>query len=340
MKKTMFITSVVMVIVMAIALTTSSLAWFSASGASTVETNAFQVTAKSETVEGLAISKTGASGTWDSTVTLTADGTDLYPMVPFTGDEATDKYVNSEWTWTEADFVKNFVNSTTGAWDVKMIGNKLGNNSKYKGTAYTAGYFEDDFYITNTATGSTAAAVNLNCTIAFYCPNGDDYVKDTTNSGTGRPANLYELDATLNVAVFYAVNNFEYDGDTDATDDDEDDTWALLAFGTSKGAATMNLGLDADSFAEGQASGSSVGPWAYTANLANHTRYTTDAAKTAIRPAHDYNGAPVVADEMKIKVVAWYDGPSLINNNAANANLKFGLTFGKQASTNWTRANW
>lgn len=334
MKKTMFITSVVMVIVMAIALTTSSLAWFSASGASTVETNAFQVTAKSETVEGLAISKNGADGTWDSTVTLTASGINLMPLVPLTGASHFDENADPQWDFDEDDFVATFVDSSThgetGGWDVNMIGNKLGNNSIYKGTAYDAGYFEDNFFITNTATGSTAKAVNLNCTIAFYCPTNDGEGNPLVYNSTNRTANVYALDATLNVAVFYALNRFDADG---SSADDTDDSWALLAFGTSKGAATVNLGRTEASFAEGEASGSSVGPWTYTANLANHTRYTTDDALNAIRPARAYNGAPVVADKMEIKVVAWYDGPSLINNNAANGNLRFGLTFGKQAST-------
>lgn len=90
MKKTMFITSVVMVIVMAVALTTSSLAWFSASGSPTVTTTALKVTAKAETTSGIAISNNGTE--WDSNIDLnTAGNTNLMPLVPYTKAVAFDK---------------------------------------------------------------------------------------------------------------------------------------------------------------------------------------------------------------------------------------------------------
>jgi len=57
MKKTMFITAIIMVIVLAIALTTSSLAWFSAAGASKVSLTSFTINAQSKTSEGLLIAK-------------------------------------------------------------------------------------------------------------------------------------------------------------------------------------------------------------------------------------------------------------------------------------------
>lgn len=85
----MFITSVVMVIVMAVALTTSSLAWFSASGSPTVTTTALKVTAKAETSSGIAISKDKVN--WEDNIDLnTAGSTNLYPLVPFTKQDAYD----------------------------------------------------------------------------------------------------------------------------------------------------------------------------------------------------------------------------------------------------------
>jgi hypothetical protein len=55
MKKTMFITSVIMVVVLAIALTTSSLAWFSAGGAQSVSTTEVQIHAVNAAAVGAGI---------------------------------------------------------------------------------------------------------------------------------------------------------------------------------------------------------------------------------------------------------------------------------------------
>ena len=93
MKKTMFITSVIMVVVMAIALTTSSLAWFSASGSQFVTTNSMKVTAKAVGSTGIGISQTAEDGTWVSELDLDTTGnTNLMPLVPFGKASAPDAH--------------------------------------------------------------------------------------------------------------------------------------------------------------------------------------------------------------------------------------------------------
>lgn len=133
MKKTMFISSVIMVVVMAIALTTSSLAWFNvAEGASSVSTNTVTLQAQSNASEGLLISTDHSSWTQSAQSLTAATGSaaslnGMYPEALY-GDSVLEALA-------ELTFTGNYVDTADGT-------NKWGD-------AYSATYYAGYIYVAN-----------------------------------------------------------------------------------------------------------------------------------------------------------------------------------------------
>lgn len=359
MKKTMFITSVIMVIVMAIALTTSSLAWFSTGGTDSVTTNTFKVTAQGSTSKGIAISHDKSQ--WDSSISLSdANSTGLKPVVPFTGIPAA-----TGWTAealavdTDSDGVTDamqavidaFIGGNEAAYDAdtspetygtatatvnpypaKMIGAKIDTNNKFTSDVYRDGFYTDTLYLKNLAGGTSAANIKFNVDIAF----GFHKDVDDGNGGTvstyyaytqPNRGNQYQDDAVLCVAVLARTQEF----DTDANINDgetytDPGTWEIIGYADSKGRANAYLGKDTSVFLPGKDSSlsyseQSIATWGFN-------KINTEE----LRPERVYaeSGETLAATIKTVKVIAWYDGATLNNNNSSKMDLEFTLTFNRK----------
>ena len=336
MKKTMFSTSVIMVVVMAIALTTSSLAWFSAAGASNVTTSALTIKAQSTTSSGLQITD-NPENVWGESISLASgnavDG--MMPLVPLSM-----KSNESGYEIANADLIEALAGITSGTRTIDFIGNKTINDAgtlkfAYAGGAdsttgavspYTTGWFSKDIYIASLATGEPASetpssADDINAREVYVTPSisfsrRDGNTGDFTDYPTSSEgiANLTN-EPTLMVAIL-----------ADVTDTDNEATWELVQLFSSKIASstktttTVNVGKTEENFASGQSANNSYA--SFTASLANSGKTSTKLAKAT--------GGAVRGQYKQFKVVAWYDG-STLNSNNNNVQIQFTLTFTAKA---------
>lgn len=166
MKKSMFITSVIMVVVLAIALTTSSLAWYNgAAGAQNVTAGSLTVSAQQAAAgKGLVISTDGASfGT--ETVTLGLAVTGMTPAAPLNcpGDDEKAELTASILNELDAD------DETLAFGNVALI---PGDTSEGKVPVKAAGVKVSVSNVVYVA--STGAAITPNITVNFTVDPADD----------------------------------------------------------------------------------------------------------------------------------------------------------------------
>lgn len=170
MKKTMFITSVIMVLVLAVALTTSSLAWFQATnGAKTVSATAISVTAKvaEATNGGLVISTSGTTGTWKtSDQNLTAVSNTLSGHYPTA--------IISD--LTNADNYKPLLSSNAPSFTAADIAMDESANLVAK-VVQSPSWYSGYVYVGNAATtrSSTQATVSIMVQGALYTAEGNEH---------------------------------------------------------------------------------------------------------------------------------------------------------------------
>lgn len=272
MKKTMFITSVIMVVVMAIALTTSSLAWFTASSETTVSTNAFTINAQSMTSEGLYIARDTANFSVNPITLADATSSNTYwPMVPLVGS-----------TTIDADGLLGALQ------DDAFIGNKtrnVGTTTYWQGDAYTTNFFKDQLiYVANAGTGD----VQIEATVDF--------------------------ESVVGGSLYVAVLGATYDSSN------EFDEWELIALESSTTDATavsVLCGKTTAMFAEEEPLADAIGSVAPTAVLNSET--TTVLAGTS-------NGS-AWGGWMQFKVLAWFVGNELTNNNSSTTTATFTVNF-------------
>ena len=174
----MFITSIVMVVVLAVALTTSSLAWFSAAGSNTVTVDTFTLAANTRvSTAGLEISNDNA--VWSNeeiTLRTIAGATGLDPMCP-TGTLATPA------TAVSATEFYNIINA--------MKKGEIENRYDATMNSNQGGY--QDFFTAAAVDGVAASEV-------FYVRNSGDQLTGLTTSVTVTSTNSW--DPMLWVAVF------------------------------------------------------------------------------------------------------------------------------------------
>jgi hypothetical protein len=299
MKKTMFITSVIMVVVMAIALTTSSLAWFTARGAASVTTDTLTLTAKANASSGIQISDVSAGGPWAGSINFT-DKAELMPLLPY-------QYSDAETTLLQALVAEKFIT------------NEVDENLKYVNAqgseAVAANYFaSSEIYITNMAQGSGAKAVAITPSIVF---KKDDAVYNP--GGTNRS------DPNLYVAVLCnKTSAFEADGSTTEGYSTSAADWEIVNIFNSKALASgkVKFGKEASAFVSEADSTKSYTELTIADLITTTATNTIDPITTDAESGEYRNFGEVV----QFKVVAWYDGVSLVNANSGTA-LQFELTF-------------
>lgn len=413
MKKTMFITSVIMVVVMAIALTTSSLAWFNAAGTSTVSTNALKLKARSVASAGLQISSASRDGAWSDAIMLDSTlATNLEPMMPLIGiglidpaeveDEDIGTYLGSLNTvldegcstssfieWVEdyntahtaeysastaadaknsiatilaakkkANLIEALANPDTTGTDLGFITQKIASTGKYaqlNGNTGGAvdpgrtGFFTDDLWITNTASGTASTDANSFAGKNVYVIPSITFYSSYTDAETNTPYNantntndpdlfvailadtkdtadtLYQHGSGENIIWNTVQEGANEDSEGYITDEAYLDTWEIVNIFHSKGGSTganaaVKMGKTYNSFlSDAKISDSYYGDVAASALRATASgRNSTLLAKAAAGAAY--------GEAKHFRVVAWYAGDTL-NNNNSGFELYFELNF-------------
>jgi hypothetical protein len=303
MKKTMFITSVIMVVVMAIALTTSSLAWFTTAGSATVTTNALTVTAKTTAAAGLQISSAAVNGPFYLNIDLYGSASnvvaDMVPAMPYK--------VDSDATLLSALVNHNFISNTVAGPDYSEDTAVTANSGN--GTLY----FTKDIWVTTVDT-SDDLVVSVDI----------DWTQDD-EAYTSSPS-----DPVVYVAVL-ADQNEVVKADRSTPDDDFD--WEIMAIFSSNAAATnVNFGKTAGFFQSTDADTRATVAASYTTTaLSSFTGVATDALeKCAIdTETEQYNP---YGEVKQFRIVVWYDGIALVNANS-DFSVDFELTFTGAADT-------
>ena len=315
----MFITSVIMVVVMAIALTTSSLAWFTAAGSSTVTTSALTLSAKATAAEGLLISSSSSAGAWYGNINL-ADGNaqaNMVPAVPY-------QYAQNN-TLIDALVGNNFITN-----EVDMNGNWDTAIARITGNSDNVLYFAKEFWITTVDTTNDLVVAP---TIAW---TKDVSGTDTPYPGTSPNVIMNSSDPVIYVAVL-ADKNCEVAADrdpsgvtSDATSRANSANWEILNIFASTGATTVNFGGEASAFT----SSSELTSYASATNAltiggtgcATTTDNKTSDKLDKVTTNYSTGEALATGEVKRFKVVTWYDGNALINSNS-NFALDFTLTF-------------
>lgn len=211
MKKRMFITTIVMMLVLAVALTTSSLAWFSATNASvTAAAATFKAQAASSNIN-LKISKTTSS--WGNTINLTSGDMTSGSMEALIPTEALKPTYDSGYVWKPT---------------VQLNGAKVGSESKFiiddanpvsnpdvtRGASN--GYYYDYFYIHNADSQTPINKLNFKVTSKTSVAEG-------SGDSACRAYAIMILFKSVDVAVGSTVpaNAAEHAGDTVVAQDTE-----------------------------------------------------------------------------------------------------------------------
>ena len=205
MKKRLLITSIVMMLVVAVALSTATYAWFTSNA--TVTANQVVLTAATMNEDAILISHAANNTGLSQEITLTAQGTDtLYPATPL---------ANTAFTSTvSGETFKNLLVDGTNTAKNKVLGTN------------EVSYYTDTFYIYNKgfsavtlvptvsiAYGTTGAASDAahSLRIALIEEVGSWSAGALTFSGTPTLKNIYEIDAST------AVHQDPEDSESDIT---------------------------------------------------------------------------------------------------------------------------
>ena len=290
-KRSMIITTVLMVVVLVVAISTSTFAWYTAQS-NVIATNT-TVTSATSSSASLALDTTSSgAGATASSVTLTMNKV-VEPMIPGALPESTttwDNFATSDFQTAPVDNAGNFTSdgAPTSPAIIKTVALGDGSASEL-----------DAFYVINT-NGTNATNVNVTVNI-----DTDGYTLLTTNkpnnwvtgfanyytrTGTGSDSDPYVYTALTTVTDWaentYYVKNSVIAADLRVAvfaDDNYVGTWASTAADTYYG--TISNG--------------SAGTLA--------TKYTATASGTAISL-----GSFAALQGKKIQVAAWFDGVGLV----------------------------
>lgn len=293
MKKTMFITSVIMVVVMAIALTTSSLAWFTVDGATTVSTSPVSISAKAKTSTGLYISNNTTSWQQDA-LTLTGSAYNQYvPVVPYGTSSSADA----------ADLLNGLQNDKFVTNTVKVVSGGQQKWANEYSVAATNFYKDQSIYVAN----SGDAAIAVSAAVSFTDVHGAKlYV-----------AVLAKHQSTLAKPDDWDENHPDVEWALSNSD------WKLIALACSgvNGTPVVPVGKYADAdestdpgyglndyFQENALMGS-----AYALEVAPGSNLN---AKTPFNLARRSEN-DIIGDYMQVKVLAWYS-ENLTNTNSGS----------------------
>ncbi len=297
MKKTMFITSVIMVVVLAIALTTSSLAWFSAGGADRVAIQSLTIaTASAEKSSGLEISNGNPNGsennTW-STSQINLRNLDesgktaaLNPMCPVNAGE--DEVLGTALT------VDSLYAAVNNMYTVKTY-LKNGSTSTFQGEVTdsnkTAAY-KDFFFIRNSGeTPISSAGISVTPT----------FNKDRSYNAVLWVA-IFDVTNTESKSLVYIENFYKVTSEEQQHSTDMAYASLLSKLNNEQPSAPVDSGATR-SAVQGLVSALAL-PAAFYADATYASEHDGVNENDLVKTAH------------KLEIYAWYDGASLDSGNA------------------------
>lgn len=319
MKKSMFITTIMMVVLLVVALSTATFAWYTAQ--SSVSSAQVTLTSGTSSSASLAISDTNnGAAAKGSKVTFTLNNaTSVLPMVP--------KASPTAGTTETAAFAGNFFTAA-----MNNAGNFMADGSKASpatiasisidgATAKT----QDNFYVINT-NGSNKTGVTVTVTI------------DTTGYTvlTNRPNDW----ATAYFTKYY-VEATAADGENEATYKLIEQGSAIPTFEQNKYYVKNDI-IAADLRVAVFADGKYVSTWAMSGETVKYGTITANASASLTTVFDDANttasgSAASLGDfdalqGKSIQIVAWYDGVGLVVDDAGLPAV-FSLAFNAVAAT-------
>ena len=214
MKKRLLITSIVMMLVVAVALSTATYAWFTSNNQVTASSITMSATVSNAPALGIG----WAGGNAESAITLAGDATGVSPMVPasLTVDDTTSTVA--------------FETATTRSANGHLVFNTPTSATPYTFTNGTA----TAFYVSNLSKANSVTNVQVQATIAGVTENKDGsslirigiFARATAGEGA------YVLKGVL--AATPAADNVAY-GDVAVNANAEKGTGQSLSYGTSVG---------------------------------------------------------------------------------------------------------
>lgn len=305
MKKSMLITTILMVVLLIVALSTATFAWYTAqSNVSVSQTWVTSAASSSASlvIDGAATTSTTATNT---TITITMGG-NIVPM-QYNAAEPTAVANATEETsaTTYAAFKDNFVTYTVDIAGKYASTPSKGNPAEI-GTVTGENNGTGSFYVSNIGGANTgvAAAINIG-----------SYYKITTDTVTADNVADYfvKSGSAFVAATEFAANETYYEAVTNNllrvamfVDGEYVGTWSNNGVKRSTTAVTIG-----DSSLEGQ---SQVGTENFAANV--YTSGTTATVKANLASMSSIN----------VQLLAWFEGSDL-NNALANGGADFQITF-------------
>ncbi|MCR4727009.1 MAG: hypothetical protein K5753_07315 [Clostridia bacterium] len=308
MKKRLLITSIVMMLVVAVALSTATYAWFTSNSSVTAST--IKITAQTSNASALGIGWIGSSayGIASNSITATGPSTSFAPMVP------AELTVNS--TTSSLSF--------TGATIKSVGGNFVFNTDAGARTPYTfTDGTDEEFYVKNLSTANDVA--NLRMTIT-WAP-GDTYTRATAFK-SGETYYTAGANNSYTAAEPQPTSGTFGDGTYYVKDTKDDDLVRIAVFAR---AAAKPESVQSSNYVL-------KGIFGKSANL--DTEFGTVAANgdveglctTPRKTVTEINfGALAAEQQIDMVVIAWLDGVAL-NDATAGRVSSFSLDFAATAA--------
>ncbi len=307
MKKSMFITTIMMVVLLVVALSTATFAWYTAQTNATVSETT--VTSATSSTASLVIDTVAATSNAAHNTTVTIEmNQGISPMIYGKGEAPV------AGTTTYGDFIANFY-----TFNITADGNKYATKPVTTNPAVITNTTNEDrsespngdFYITNI--GGAAAKVNATITI------NADYYEEVTVATGGSVKGYYTLagkaytacaDDAVAVAdtKYYAKKANSFLRVAMFVDGKYVETWALNSDNASVkyyDYATEVTTIEKDN------------------DLRTHNSYTAKTGNVVIKDSLDSMGA------IKVQLVAWFEGDSHTNAYAGTGSL-FSIKFGAE----------
>lgn len=308
MKKSMFVTTILMVVLLIVALSTATFAWYTAN--SSVKAELTLVTAASSSNASVVVDEAAATDSMhnNSSVTLTMSGA----VVPMIYDGAAKPTASTTYTTFKSSFetmtIDNAGKLTAASSDTQAIGIQT-----VKGSSLAA-QTQDYFYVTNVGgvPANFTAAVTIYTCVAVEADAGDSATGLFTDPACTTPAPASEGLLTAAGTYYKAAtvaNNFLRVALF--VDDYYVDTWALSGYNTVQYADYSVHGALGSS----PKTSLSVDENIWTAL----TSGTSATIKT--------NAAPLDTGAAKVQVLVWFEG-GVMTNAYAGTTAFFKIDFG------------
>ncbi|MGN1042242.1 MAG: hypothetical protein ACI4SK_02020, partial [Christensenellales bacterium] len=309
MKKSMFITTIMMVVLLVVALSTATFAWYTAQANVTV-TNTL-VTAANSTSASLAIDKTASIASTNSSVDLTIVGSSandtVAPMVPTAAPTATDDgdyaaFVDSFYQQS-VDNANKFNGNGVAVTPATIKGVKAGDSAATN---------ETEFYVINTNRDNATADIKATLTI-----KADGYMPDTTvtteEAFNDKKATLFTKSGNTFVAVA-----------DDASYSDAETYYKANA----NIAKFLRVAMFVDGKYVATWSGDTIDVATYHGTITNQANATTSLSHydASANGAQISIGSIAASSAKKVQFVVWYDGV-LLGNADAGATAQFTVSF-------------